>query len=282
METPEGNELGVGKEYTLTDRAFQRIVEYIRGNYGIELGQKRVIVEGRMKNYLSANGYASYEQYMDAVEADRTGKEAKSLVDMLTTNHTFFMREFEHFEYFQKVVLPQLKEKEKKKRDLHIWCAAASSGEEPYMIAMVLSDFFGLEHAKWDTTVLATDISTKVLQKAVRGVYDNDQLSNIPNSWKKRYFKSLNATQSVVVEELKKQVMFRQFNLMDPLPFRKKLHVVFIRNVMIYFEDETKNQLLNRIYDCMEPGGYLFIGTTETIDRDETRFQYIKPSIYRK
>ncbi len=274
--------MGIGREYTLTDKEFQRIVAYIKNNYGIELGQKRVIVEGRMKNYLAANGYAGYTQYMDAVEADRTGKEAKSLVNMLTTNHTFFMREFEHFEYFQRVVLPQLKEKENKRRDLHIWCAAASSGEEPYMIAMVLSDFFGLEHAKWDTTVLATDISTKVLQKAVRGVYDNEQLANIPNSWKKRYFKSLNSTQSMVVEELKKQVMFRQFNLMDPLPFRKKLHVVFIRNVMIYFEDETKNQLLNRIYDCMEPGGYLFIGTTETIDRDETRFQYVKPSIYRR
>ena len=226
--------MGVGKEYTLTDRAFQRIVEYIRGNYGIELGQKRVIVEGRMKNYLSANGYASYEQYMDAVEADRTGKEAKSLVDMLTTNHTFFMREFEHFEYFQKVVPPQLKEKEKKKRDLHIWCAAASSGEEPYMIAMVLSDFFGLEHAKWDTTVLATDISTKVLQKAVRGVYDNDQLSNIPNSWKKRYFKSLNATQSVVVEELKKYFPQKIYRTVIPRNVRLSEAPSFGQPVMYY------------------------------------------------
>ena len=279
---PEGRELSIGGECTLTDKEFQRIVNYIRNNYGIELGQKRVIVEGRMKNYLAANGYTSYEQYMNAVEADRSGKEAKSLVDMLTTNHTFFMREFEHFEYFQRIVLPQLKEKEKNKRDLRIWCAAASSGEEPYMIAMVLSDFFGLERGNWDTTVLATDISTKVLKKAIKGVYDNEQLAHIAPAWRKHYFQSLNATQSVVTDSLKKQVLFRQFNLMDPLPFRKKLHVVFIRNVMIYFDDETKHQLLNRIYDCMEPGGYLFIGTTETIDREGTRFQYIKPSIYRK
>lgn len=274
--------MGIGKDYTLTDKDFQRIVHYVRSNYGIELGQKRVIVEGRMKNYLAANGYDSYESYMNAVEADRSGKEAKSLVNMLTTNHTFFMREFEHFEYFRKIVLPQMKEREKNSKDLRIWCAAASSGEEPYMIAMVLADFFGLEHQNWDTTVLATDISTKALKKALAGVYDTEQLANMPQAWKKRYFRKKNDTQYVVADNLKKQVLFRQFNLMDPLPFRKKLHVVFIRNVMIYFKDETKNQLLNRIYDCMEPGGYLFIGTTETIDRDQTRFQYLKPSIYKK
>ncbi|MCI9539791.1 MAG: protein-glutamate O-methyltransferase CheR [Lachnospiraceae bacterium] len=272
----------MGKEFTLTDRAFQRIVQYAKNYYGIDLSQKRVIVEGRLKNYLSTNGYKSYEEYMDVVEQDRDGKEAKGLVNMLTTNHTFFMREFEHFEYFHKVVLPQLKEKEKSKKDLHIWCAAASSGEEPYTIAMVLMDYFGMEHNQWDTTVLATDISTKVLEKALKGVYNNEQLVNLPANWRKRYFQPVNQEQSIVTDHLKKQVLFRQFNLMDPLPFRKKLHVVFIRNVMIYFEEDTKHQLLNRIYDIMEPGGYLFIGTTETIDRDKTRFQYIKPSIYKK
>lgn len=272
----------LGREYTLTDREFQRIVIYAKNYYGIELGHKRVIVEGRLRNYLSTHGYGSYEEYMNAVETDRNGEAARSLVNMLTTNHTFFMREFDHFQYFQRVVLPTLKTREQKSKDLRIWCAAASSGEEPYTIAMVLMDFFGLEHHEWDTTVLATDISTKVLKIAVKGIYDNDQLVNLPDTWKRRYFKKLNENQSVASDELKGQVLFRQFNLMDPLPFRRKLHVVFLRNVMIYFDEETKHRLLEKIYDSMEPGGYLFIGSTETINRDRTRFHYVKPSVYRK
>lgn len=272
----------LSRECTLTDSEFQRIVQYARTYYGIELERKRVIVEGRMKNYLISNGYRSYEEYMDVVERDRSGEAATSLVNMLTTNHTFFMREFEHFTFLQRVVLPQLKAREQNRKDLRIWCAAASSGEEPYTIAMVLMDFFGLEHSEWDTTVLATDISTKVLERAVRGIYDNEELIKLPDTWRRRYFRKYNDSQSQVNEQLKAQVLFRQFNLMEPLPFRKKLHVVFIRNVMIYFDEETKHQLLERIYDCMEPGGYLFIGSTETINRDKTRFHYIKPSIYRK
>ena len=269
-------------EYTLSDEDFRRIVAYAKSRYGIELGQKRVIVEGRLKNYLALHGYKSYEQYIDAVLADEQGREAKSFVNLLTTNHTFFMREFEHFEYMREVVLPQLKRKEERTKDLHIWCAAASSGEEPYMIAMILMDFFGVEHREWDTTVLATDISTKVLKKALKGVYAEEQLMNLPEAWRKRYFTKYDEGHSIVKENLREQVLFRQFNLMDPLPFRKKLHIVFLRNVMIYFDDETRNQLVERVYDFMEPGGYLFIGTTETLDKSSTRFQYVKPSIYKK
>lgn len=272
----------LGREYRLSDEDFQRIVVYAKNHYGIELGQKRVIVEGRLKNYLAVHGYGSYAEYINAVIADEQGREAKSLVNLLTTNHTFFMREFEHFEYMREIVLPQLRKKEEKTRDLRIWCAAASSGEEPYTIAMILMDFFGLEHHEWDTTVLATDISTKVLEKAYRGVYADEQLLNLPETWRKRYFSKYDDGHSIVKENLKKQVLFRQFNLMNPLPFRKKLHVVFLRNVMIYFDEDTKNQLVERIYDFMEPGGYLFIGTTETLDKSSTRFQYVKPSIYRK
>lgn len=274
--------MGLGMEYTLSDEDFRRIVAYAKSRYGIELGQKRIIVEGRLKNYLALHGYKSYEQYIDAVLADEQGREAKSFVNLLTTNHTFFMREFEHFEYMREVVLPQLKRKEERTKDLHIWCAAASSGEEPYMIAMILMDFFGVEHREWDTTVLATDISTKVLKKALKGVYAEEQLMNLPEAWRKRYFTKYDEGHSIVKENLREQVLFRQFNLMDPLPFRKKLHIVFLRNVMIYFDDETRNQLVERVYDFMEPGGYLFIGTTETLDKSSTRFQYVKPSIYKK
>lgn len=151
------------------------------------------------------------------------------------------------------------------------------------MIAMVLTDFFGMEHSQWDTKVLATDISTKVLQKAMAGIYSDEQLKNIPEHWRKKFFHKLaGGTQYQVKQELKDEVIFRQFNLMDPFPFRRKMHTIFLRNVMIYFDDKTKRELVQKVYDALEPGGYLFIGTTETIDRNSTPFQIIQPSIFRK
>lgn len=267
----------------ITDDELQRISVFMKQRYGIELGQKKVIVNGRLQNYVKKNGWKNYHEFMDAVEHDKTGMQEKILVNFLTTNHTYFMREFEHFDYFRSVVLPWLHKKEERTKDLHIWCGAASTGEEPYMIAMVLADFFGLERDQWDKKILATDISTKALNQAMLGVYSEEQLKNLPEQWKRHFFKSVaGGSQYQVTDELKKEVLFRQLNLMDPLPFKKPLHTVFLRNVMIYFDENTKRDLVQRVYDAMAPGGYLFIGTTETIDRSSTPFQIIQPSIFRK
>lgn len=267
----------------ITDEEFLRISVYMKQRYGIDMSQKKVIVNGRLENYIKSGGWNGFNEYMNAVEHDQTGNLEKMLVNLLTTNHTYFMREFEHFEYFRSVVLPWLKRKERNKKDLRIWCGAASTGEEPYMIAMVLADFFGLERDQWDTKVLATDISTKVLQQAMAGVYSADQMKKIPEQWKRRFFKSVaRGSQYEVKAELKKEVLFRQFNLMDPFPFKRRMHTIFLRNVMIYFDERTKQELLQKVYDFLEPGGYLFIGTTETLDRNSVPFQIIQPSIFRK
>ena len=267
----------------ITDNEFRRVAVYMKDNYGIDLSQKKVIINGRLENYLRKSGWANLDAYMDALKTDRSGQLDKMLVNFLTTNHTYFMREFEHFEYFRGTVLPWLKAKEERKKELRMWWGGASTGEEPYMIAMVLADFFGMERTKWDTKILATDISTKVLKQALAGVYSAEQLKNLPSNWKKNFFKPVaGGSQYLVSDELKRQVLFRQFNLMSPFPFRKKMHTVFLRNVMIYFDEPTKNQLLQKVYNCLEPGGYLFIGTTETLDRNSTPFQIIQPSIFRK
>lgn len=266
----------------ITDSEFQRIVIYMKKNYGIDLSQKRVLVGGRLENYLARNGYASYDEYMAKVEKNPGGAEATDIVNVLTTNHTYFMRESEHFDFMQKVVLPWAKMKAANTKDLRIWCGASSTGEEPYTLAMVLMDYFGLEHSSWDTKVLATDISTRVLEHAARGIYLKEDIDPLPPKWKQRYFKQISSEEYQVKDVLKKELIFRQFNLMNQLPFRKKFHIVFLRNVMIYFPSDTKHQLVQRIYDCMEPGGYLFIGTTESLDRHKIQFQYVQPSIYRK
>lgn len=267
----------------MTEQEFLRIYRYLKSRYGIDMERKKEIMQGRLDNYIRAHGYETYTDYMNAVEMDITGSLERDMVNILSTNHTFFMREFEHFDFLRQTVLPYLKEKEEAKKDLCIWCGAASTGQEPYMLAMLLKDFFGLDHGKWDTKVLATDIATDAIKTALEGRYTAEQMDSVPEHWKRRYFKLIEGGERYeVTGELKNEVIFRKFNLMDEFPFRRKMHIVFLRNVMIYFDKETKRELIQKVYDAMEPGGYLFIGRTETIDRDITPFEMIQPSIFRK
>lgn len=267
----------------MTDAEFQRIFGFLKSRYGIDMSRKKEIVSGRLENYINLGGWSSYTEYMNAVETDITGKLEKKLVDLLTTNHTFFMREFEHFDYLRTTVLPYLKVREQAGKDLCIWCGAASTGEEPYMLAMLINDFFGLDAGSWDTKILATDVSTEALEKAIRGEYGYEQIAALPENWKRRYFRPVAGTDNYVAsQELKNEVLFRKFNLMDPFPFKRRMHIVFMRNVMIYFDKDTKQELVQKIYDVMEPGGYLFIGRTETIDRTSVPLEMIQPSIFRK
>ena len=267
----------------MTDLEFRRISMFLKDRYGIDMTHKKEIMDGRLSNMIRIRGFDSYDAYMNALMQDSSGEMEKELVNLLSTNHTYFMREFEHFEYMKKVVLPYLRKEEENTQDLRIWCGAASSGEEPYTLAMLLLDFVGLEHDKWDTTVLATDISTEVLQSAVRGVYKKEQIAELPDNWKRRFFRPVeDGEYFAVTDELKKEVLFRQFNLMDDFPFRKKLHVIFLRNVMIYFDRPTKQSLIKKLYDVLEPGGYLFVGRTETIEKGNVPFELVEPSIFRK
>ena len=267
----------------MTDLEFRRISMYLKDRYGIDMTHKKEIMDGRLSNMIRIRGFDNYDAYMNTLMQDPSGEMEKELVNLLSTNHTYFMREFEHFEYMKKVVLPYLRKREENIQDLRIWCGAASSGEEPYTLAMLLVDFFGLEHDKWDTTVLATDISTEVLQTAVRGVYKKEQIAELPDNWKRRFFRSVGEGKYfAITDELKNEVLYRQFNLVDDFPFRKKLHVIFLRNVMIYFDRPTKQNLIKKLYDVLEPGGYLFVGRTETIEKGNVPFELVEPSIFRK
>ena len=267
----------------MTDEEFARIYTFLKQRYGIDMSRKKEIVTGRMENYIHKKGFRDFNTYMNAVETDITGQMEMEMVNILTTNHTFFMREFEHFEFLRSVVLPYLHEKEAKKKDLAIWCGASSTGQEPYMIAMTLMEYFGLEHEEWDTQVLATDLSTEVLEQAIRGEYTEEQIEQLPQSWKRRFLRQVPGGEYWrMTDEIKGQVLFRQFNLMEPFPFRRKMHVIFLRNVMIYFDHKTKRELIEKVYDVMEPGGYLFIGRTETLERGIVPLDLVQPSIFRK
>lgn len=268
---------------SISDDEFRLLTSFIKEHSGIHLkDEKKTLLVGRLSNMLQDKGITTFMDYYKLLKADHDGIELSRLIDKITTNHTYFMREAEHFSYLSQHVLPTIKE-QIKGNDLRIWCAASSSGEEPYTLAMILEDTFKHETSHWDKKLLATDLSLSILDEAKAGIYAKERVGTLPKMWILNYFDRLNEQQFVVKPHLKKEVIFRRFNLLEPtFPFKKKFHIIFCRNVMIYFDNDTKDELIDKFYDILEPGGYLFIGHSETINRERTKFQYIKPAVYRK
>jgi chemotaxis protein methyltransferase CheR len=272
----------LGEEmHNLSDDDFIKLSEFTRQRFGIDLSQKKSMVESRLQSYLNRRGYESFPAFYKFLINDKTGMEAKALADRLSTNYTFFMREVEHFHFFRETILPYLAATVKSK-DLRIWSAGCSSGEEAYTLAMIVNDYFGKDRCAWDKKILATDISTRALEIALQATYSDEQIKDLPGIWKMNYFEPV-PNGKRLVKSIRDEVIFRRFNLMEKtFPFKQKFHVIFCRNVMIYFDNETKIELVNRFYDCTAPGGYLIIGHSETLNRSETNYQYVMPAVYRK
>ncbi len=240
----------------ITDAEFDRLVTKMHKEFGIDLRKKRVLIEGRLNSLLSERGFDSYTKFLDMVFADRTGQEITGLINRLTTNHTYFMREPQHYDYLK--------------------------NEEPYTTAMLLSEHFGARKSLWNTKIQATDISQRVLAKAKEGIYSKDGMKDLPPDWIRKYFVPVDETRYKVSPKIQAEVNFGIFNLMGPISPLKKFDLIFCRNVMIYFDMPTKTALVNRFFEVTKPGGYLFIGHAESIQRDVTGYEYIKPAIYRK
>lgn len=268
---------------TITEKEFKQLSNYIRENYGINLKEeKKMLVIGRLQNVLVENNFDNFSEYYQYVISDKSGKAVNTLVNKITTNHTYFMREKSHFDYLRDTVLPYLANVIKD-RDLRIWSAGCSSGEEAYTLAMILDEFFSEGSKWWDKKILATDISDNVLSIAREGIYHEERISNLPGTWKKKYLKSYDKENYIFTDRIKNEIIYRKFNLMDSVfPFKRKFHVIFCRNVMIYFNNNTKTELIHKFYNSIEPGGYLFIGHSESLTGGNVGFKYIMPSVYRK
>ncbi|MGG4554010.1 CheR family methyltransferase [Paenibacillus humicus] len=269
--------------FTITDREFAQLASYIHSNSGIYLKpEKKMLVLGRLHQVLLQLGLDNFTDYYEYLVSDQSGAAMGTLINKITTNHTFFMREANHFHYFKNHVLPYLKQTVAS-RDLRIWSAGCSTGEEPYCLAMLMDEYFGISKKEWDTKLLATDISDKVLSLARQGIYEKGTIGNLPKHWRSTYFTKLDEDRVQIAEGIRREIIFRRFNLMSlRFPFRRKFHVIFCRNVMIYFDNRTKAELIQRFYDWLEPGGYLFIGHSETIDKSQSRFHYVMPAVFRK
>lgn len=265
----------------LTDREFTDIVNFVKQNYGINLSQKRQLIESRMASVLAEKNLSSFSEYFNLIKQKNSG-ELTAMINKLTTNHTFFMREPAHFDFMKNTILPKFSTNNPSK-ELRIWSAGCSSGEEAYTTVMVMKEFLGAGASSWDTRILATDISEKVMAKAKEGIYPGESLKDVSTAWKTKYFVQKDTENFALRPEIRAEVIFKYLNLMEPFPpFKKPFDLIFCRNVMIYFDQETKNKLINKFYDALRPGGYFFIGHSETVQRDKSNFEYIQPSIYRK
>ena len=265
----------------MTDKEFHEISDYIKAHYGVNLEKKRALIEGRLGFYISTKGFNSYNDYFQYALAEPSKQELANMINRLTTNHTFFMREEDHFVFYKESVLPWI-ENEIKTKDLRVWSAGCSTGQEPYTIAMTNLDYIEDRSSGWDPTVLATDISNQALTTAKTGIYTKSDIIEIPKSWITKYFEKLDGIHYRITKQLRTTAAFRNINLLDNFNFNKPFHSIFCRNVMIYFDSPTKTELIKKFHRIMEPGGYLFLGHSESLSTLDHDFEYVRPSIYRK
>ena len=270
-------------EYDATElkpQQVQQISELVYQAAGINLKQnKEALVRARLMKRLRCLGIRRVADYLDLIENDPGGEEIGCLIDVMTTNKTSFFRELEHFSFLRDSVLPQLTASR-----LRFWSAACSSGEEPYTLAIVVREHLAGIDAK-DVRILATDISRGVLEKARQAVYPQAVVQEAPLPQYRKYFVSANHGRSGVVRiaaEAQKLVHLAYLNLMEPWPMKGGFQVIFCRNVMIYFDRPTQQTLIQRFWDILEDGGYLFVGHSEGLSAIQHRFRYVRPAVYRK
>jgi chemotaxis protein methyltransferase CheR len=276
-------------QYILSNEEFELFRHLIYDSCGINLTlSKKELAKARLTKRLTKIGIDTFKDYYKYVtKTDKTGKELTHLIDNISTNKTDFFREKKHFDFLNTSLLPSLISSKAKAgiKKLRIWCAASSSGEEPYTLAMTVFNHLKPNNG-WDVKILATDISTKILHKAINGIYRKELLKDIPPGTISAHFSSVlyeNTNCYKAKDHLRDIITFRKFNLMTPaFPFKNPFDFIFCRNVMIYFDPETQNRLVSKFYDCLPKDGHLFIGHSETLSRSNTSFKYIQPAVYRK
>jgi chemotaxis protein methyltransferase CheR len=265
----------------LTAREFERFRRLAYEKVGLDLRHgKEQLVSARLAKKVRELRLRSYQEYYRHIEEDQTGEALVALIDALTTNHTSFFRESAHFDFLRQTILPRLRDRAR----VAIWSAACSSGEEPYTIAFSALNEWG-EAAFDRLRILATDISTRVLASAERGIYPASRFGAMAKQHMRRYLlRGQRQWQEFyqVKPEVRALVEFSRLNLMESFSHLGSFPVIFCRNVMIYFDKPTQEQLVNRLAVRLEPGGYLMIGHAESLNAIRHPLRYVRPAIYRK
>jgi chemotaxis protein methyltransferase CheR len=273
----------------LSENDFQRLSELIQSSCGIKMpNPKKIMLEARLRKRLKALGMKSFRAYCDYLFSTEGRKqELVPMIDVITTNKTDFFREPRHFDYLTQTAVPELGRSDGAgiRRQLVVWSAGCSTGEEPYTIAMVLNEYTKNQPA-FHFMVLATDISTKVLDKAMRGIYGQERIEAVPGALKKQYFMQSRDPKKYlvrIVPELRAAVRFRRLNFMDgDFGMREPMDIIFCRNVIIYFDKPTQERLLKRLCEHLIPGGYIFMGHSETLSGLNVPLVSVGSMVYRK
>lgn len=272
----------------LSDKEYDRYRKFVYDHIGISLGEnKKELLRTRTAKRLRILQIDTFDEYFTYINAPENAEELANFFDVISTNKTSFFRESHHFDFLNNVLLPDLVRRKLKGNSIKVsaWSAACSTGDEPYTIALTLDHFLRNYPAR-DIKVLATDISTRVLEKAEKGLYPADALTDVPRNLLLTYFRKGTGENEgffQVDDAIKRLVYVRRLNLMAPrYPFKQKFDFIFCRNVLIYFDRPTQKEMADKLYRYLADGGYLFLGHAESLSNVETDFEFIQPTIYRK
>lgn len=272
----------------LNEKQFKHIASYIESTVGIKMPiEKKLMMQSRLNSRLKALNYSNFDDYINFVFSKTPNAESElvKLVDAMTTNLTEFFREPAHFDYLTDVVLPQYAKQDR--TNIKLWSVGCSSGQEPYTLSIVMSEYLRKnQNSIRDFSVLASDVSTRVLKKGINAVYEIDTVTNLPLDLKKRYFlkgKNQFHNEVRVKPELRKHVKFMHLNVMnEDFGFRDTMQIIFCRNMLIYFDKPTQENVINKFLRYLEPGGYLFLGHSETIFGMDLPFKSVAPTVFQR
>lgn len=264
----------------LSDEIYTKFCDLIYLKSGIFLtDRKKELLQARVGKILRKRNIPSYKEYLTIVNNDKTGRELVDLLNAISTNLTYFFREENHFMFLENIIKEGYFNRPIVYR---IWSSACSTGEEPYSIAMTLKEKLPEDKSR-NIKILATDIATDVLQRAIAGNYSNNSCDKLPQNYLHKYFSASSGINCIKIKEnIKNMVLFKRLNLIANFPFKNKFDIIFCRNVMIYFDRQTQQKIVQKFYDCMNIGSYLFIGHSESLNSISHGFKYIKPAIYKK
>ncbi|MFM1886362.1 MAG: hypothetical protein RL026_1519 [Pseudomonadota bacterium] len=280
---PSGRE----REFAFGDEDFRSLRELVRAETGITLSEaKRELVYGRLSRRLRVLQLGSFREYRDLLAGPQRESELGEFINAVTTNLTAFFRENHHFDYLREQFLGPLVAAGKRGQRIRIWSAGCSSGEEPYSIAMTVAETLP-DWQRMDIRILATDLDTDMVARGERGVYREDRVAGIGSRRLERWFQEVPARGAggrhyKVAPELAAMIAFRRLNLMEPLPFKGPLDVIFCRNVIIYFDKDTQRDLFRRIAPLQRPGDLLFLGHSESLFKVTDDYSLIGKTIYRR
>ncbi|WP_455684564.1 CheR family methyltransferase [Thomasclavelia sp.] len=261
----------------LTDEEFLILCTFLKENYGLNLLKKRILIEYRLMNVLKSYKVSSYTAYFKMIKEDKSGDMLEELINKITTNYTFFMRESSHFQYIKDNILPHINSN----FSYSIWIAGCSSGQECYTLAMYLEDYRRSGKMLPNINIAATDINTKVLEIAKSGIYSLEEMDKLPDRWKRDYcIINSDGKTFEFKKEIKNQIKFNYHNLMKQSSIRQ-YHLIMCRNVLIYFDETSRSKIYHNLTNSLKPHGYLILGHAEMLPQENKDYEYLKSSIYR-